>query len=397
MARILALFSRTPYPLTDGGRIRRYNTAKILNQEHTVDLLIIDEKNKEKKQITPLIEEFHGVTLFSYPPSRFFLNTIPGILSHQPLQIFYFSFKDVHHWLETHKERYDLFYCNHIRTASYVRSVQKPKVVDLIDAASRKYYRGKKNVKGKWRLIYPIESRRMIQYERQIVQEFDHAFITSPFDRKFLQSKNLPLSSLSIIPNGVKNHLLQYPESHMEMMNNEKNWLVFLGSMKSPANEDGVLYFVNKIFPKIRAKHPEMKFLIVGKQPSWKVQRLSKEPGVHVTGFVKEPAAYLAQACVVVAPLRFGTGIQNKVLEAMALGKPVVTTKIGREGISAIDNKHLRVANTPKAFATAVNSLLENSTERERMGDNARQLIKENYTWDAIRPKILKPINRLLK
>lgn len=392
MARILTLFTRTPLPLTDGARIRVYNMARILNQNHTVDMLIIHKDGYNfQSQIKPLIKEFNEVNLFSYPLYRFYRNLFPGIISKRPLQVFHYSFRDVRHWIRSHKDRYDLFYCNYSRTAEYVRHLHTPKVVDLVDATAWDYAKAAEGASLKRRLVYPVESYRLLQYERNIIQEFDHSFIATKADKNFLITDAIQSNTLSILPNGVKNHLLTYPKS-----DRENNWIVFLGRMNYFPNTDAAIYFANTIFPKIRKLHPNMKFLIVGKNPTSPVQKLEQDQGIQVTGFVEEPAEYLAQAKVVVAPMRFGSGIQNKILEAMALGKPVVTTTLGREGISAIDSVHLYISDTPQNFANTVNKLLENQEERQKVGQNARKLIREKYTWNAIASKLLTSIQTLL-
>ena len=176
----------------------------------------------------------------------------------------------------------------------------------------------------------------------------------------------------------------------------EKNWIVFLGKMNYYPNEDSVVYFARQVFPLLRSKLKNVKFIIVGAYPTRRVQALSKIPGVEVTGFVDDPYEYLGRAKVVVAPIRLGAGIQNKILEAMALRKPVVTTSKGARGIAGgADGKHFVVADDPEKMAEKILELLNDPERRREIGQNARALIEERYTWDVIGAELLAEIEKV--
>jgi sugar transferase (PEP-CTERM/EpsH1 system associated) len=393
MARILVLCSRTPYPLTGGAKLRLFNTAKILSKDHTVDLLIVDEAPIEQDRIDALQQEFNDVTLFSYPSYRFQLNTLPGVLSRRPLQTFYYSFEDVQRWTENHIDQYDLLYCNHVRTAEYARGFETPKVVDLVDAISRNYAEADKNASGLWRAIYPIESKRLLRYERQTVSAFDHSFIITDADKQYIEGNDGVLSSLSVVPNGVRPEILDRQSFDPAEC---KRQLVFLGKMDYSPNVDAATHFAEDIFPLVRQRYPEVEFVVVGIDPTKEVRQLADRPNIHVTGFVDDPIEYLNRARIVVAPMRTGAGLQNKVLESMGLGKPVVTTTLGAEGIDANDGEHLLTADTPATFSEAITSLLEDEDECERIGTQARQLVEREYSWPSIESQLLDPIEAIL-
>lgn len=399
MARILVLCSRTPYPLTGGAKLRLFNTAKILATEHTVDLLIVDESPVKQYRIDTLSRVFNDVTIFSYPSHRFHLNTMLGLVSRKPLQTFYYSFNAIDEWLDNHVGRYDLLYCNHVRTTEYARRYETPRVVDFVDAISRNYAESSTGASGLWRVIYPIESSRLLRYEREVVRDFDHSFIITEADKQYIEGDNAGLPSFSVVPNGVRNEILeQTPSEASDQDNNPGNreLLVFLGKMDYFPNEDAVTYFVKEIFPLVRRHHPEAEFVIVGTQPTKKVRQLAERPGVRVTGFVEDPFEYLTKARVVVAPMRFSAGLQNKVLESMGLGKAVVTTSLGAEGIDIEEDEHLKIADTPESFAEVIRTLLVRDELRERLGTQARQRIEETYSWSEIEPLLLDPIDAVL-
>ena len=397
MARILVLCSRLPYPPIGGARLRMFNTAKILSEEHTVDILAINEGTRSQEDFDALQNQFNNVTLFNYPTSKFHLNTVPGLVSSRPLQTFYYYFDRVQEWVNKNEEKYDLLYCNHVRTAEYARDLEVPMVVDLVDAISRNYSEAKDGASGLWKWIYAIDSDRLLRYERTIIEEADRSFIISPEDRGYI-TKNASLNSNPVVlPNGVREKFLKFAdEDPTDVPFQESNAIVFLGKMDYFPNEDAAEYFAKEVFPDIRKQCSRASFIIVGMNPTEKIQALEERPGVQVTGFVEEPLEYLNAANVVVAPIRFGAGVQNKILEAMALSKPVVTTSLGREGIDATDSVALKTADDPSAFASATVDLLTNKQQRNEMGEQARACIEKNYTWQNTAKILLQQIDEVL-
>lgn len=393
MAKVLALSFRFPYPLTHGTPIRIFNLCTILAQKYTLDLLSLNEGPIPTDSVSHVSGVFDKIYSYSFHPIRFKINTLKGIPSRDPLQTYYYHFRKVQQWLDRNISRYDLILCFHIRMSRYLRHVTSvPRVIDFIDATSLNYREAKKLVYRIWRLVLSIENLRTLTYELKMLDTFDKAFITSAHDKSYLEfHADRKLDNLIVIPNGVKEDLLLRPP-----VEDEGNWIVFLGKMNYVPNVDAVVYFANEIFPNVRARVPEAKFVIVGTNPTKEVLRLTRIPGISVTGYVEDPYIYLERAKVVVAPLRFAAGIQNKILEAMALQKPVVTTSKGARGIVAKDGEHLLVADDPEDFAAKVVLLWEAPKLRTELGENARRLIKEHYRWDLISTHLLSTIDGLV-
>lgn len=394
MARILVLCSRLPYPLTGGAKIRMFYTARELTREHEVELLVVDEQPIDSNAVSELESIFSDVHVFPYQGYQFYVNTISGIVSRRPLQTHYYQFNAVNEWLNENETRFDLLYCNHVRTTEYVRDRETPHVVDLVDAISRNYKEAARNASSFWRCIYPIEWRRLKRYERYITRSFDHSFIITREDREFVTNgEDFP--SLSVLPNGVKPELLDIDQTAYRSVGDDPT-IVFLGKMDYFPNVDAARHFVMDILPSIREKFTQTDFLVVGSSPCDAIRELAEVPGVTVTGFVDDPREYLAQADVVVAPMRHGAGLQNKVLESLALARPTVTTSLAREGIDAEDGQELVVADGADAFADAVTSLLDDPIERRRLGTAARHLVIAHYTWDRIGRQLRKAIDDVL-
>jgi len=327
MKRIMVLSFRFPYPLIDGSKIRIYNIGKILTQRYQVDLLAINEGEVADEHLKTLGEFYNRVIAYPFPRIKFKLNTLKGLLSQDSLQIYYHHFGKVQQWIDQHYKDYDLIFCFHIRMSRYLRKIaDRPKVIDFIDATSINYREAQERARGMWKFIYPIENRRALAYELKMLRQFDKAFITSPFDKAYLdENSGHPNQNLVVIPNGVKEELFTRIN---RFEGKEVDWFAFLGKMNYAPNVDAVVYFARKIFPLVKRK-ADVKFLIVGTSPAKKVLDLRRIEGIEVTGYVEDPYEYLEKARVVVVPLRFSAGIQNKVLEAMALRKAVVTTSKG--------------------------------------------------------------------
>jgi glycosyltransferase involved in cell wall biosynthesis len=274
----------------------------------------------------------------------------------------------------------------------YLEKIDIPKVIDFIDATSINYKEAQKNSTAMWRFIYPVENRRALSYELKMLKKFEKVFITSPFDKQYLvdNSQNV-IDNLIIIPNGVKEELLTRKNNFKE-----EKWIVFLGKMNYSPNIDAVIYFANRIFPLIIKIEDDLKFIIVGSNPTKEILKLGRRKNIKVTGFVEDPYEYLEKAKIVVAPLRFGAGTQYKILEAMALGKVVVTTSKGARGISGEDGKHFIIVDNEKEMSKKILDLIDDKLKRDRIGNNAKKLINSKYRWDIIGEKLYKELDKVL-
>ena len=398
MARILLLSSRVPYPLIAGDRIRIYHMGKILETKYQVDLLANDEHGSSEGHVDALRAVFNDVILFKFGLRALQWNALKHIVSRKPVQVMGYYLEEIHKWIRQNYLNYDLIYCNHVRMAEYVQDIEYPKVIDFHDAISMHYRSAIKQAKGFWKAWYLWEKNRLLSYELECLSKFDKAFIVSQIDKDYLlRNSNLKQPSVShcpitVIPMGVKNEVLLRPIYEGE----EQNWIVFLGKMNYYPNEDAAIYFAKEIFPLVKEKIKDLEFVIVGAYPTKRVFKLEKIKDVRVTGFVEDPYEYLERAKVVVAPMRFGAGIQDKILEAMALRKAVVTTPLGAQGNEGEDGKHFVVADGREETVEKTLELLKDEEKRKKIGENARALIEEKYTWDVIGEKLLKEIEEII-
>jgi sugar transferase (PEP-CTERM/EpsH1 system associated) len=268
--------------------------------------------------------------------------------------------------------------------------------MDFCDVDSDKWLQYSQQTGFPLSLIYRIENKRLFKYEKHINQFFDYSIFVSHaeanlFVRLFPEAKNI-----SVIPNGVDFKYFSpgsvtsqlTTDNGQRIRDNAQPMLLFTGAMDYYANVDGVTWFCNDIFPLLKEEFPKAQLYIVGSNPHAKVKELGKRNGVKVTGFVEDIRPYYQSANVCVIPLRLARGVQNKVLEAMAMGKPVVTTTKAIEGIQAVPEKHVLREDTPQGFCDAVLRLLKDRETRERLGAKGRKFVEERYDWTTNMKKL---------
>lgn len=386
---ILVLSSRIPYPLIGGDRIRIYNFGKHLSADYDVDLLALHSGRVEDQWLEALRKAFRKVILFPVHRHQLISNAFRGLFSSKPLQEFYYKFDDVSAWIESHMHVYDGVFANHIRMSHYAEDKPIPKWLDLHDAVSFNYSGALGRTKGIWNLIYRFELPRVLASELNAVEKFDKSFIVSERDKEFLVRHGGNREKIVVAPVAVPDDLL-----NRSLGDSEKNLICFVGKMDTVANVDAVCSFAFEVFPLVRKIRPEIHFLIVGANPTSKVKRLASLEGIEVTGWVQDPHAVLARSKVVVAPMKIGAGMQNKVLEAMALRRAVVTSSLAADGIGGVPDKHYVVADSPDDQAKAILDLFEHEQKRKEIGCNARQWIIEHHTWSALARNIAAELER---
>jgi len=393
MKKILYLSSRFPYPLVSGDLIRMYNISKVLAKNFKVDVFSLSDYPISKENYENYKKVFNGVYIKYIPKYLSYAKVILNLLNNQPLQVSYYYFNKVKKEILSinKKNKYDLIFCSHIRTTKYVKDINIPKVVDLVDSISLNYLRSK-NLGSNfiWRLIYNLEKKKVLSYETKIPSFFDYCFTSSQVDTNHIK-KISTKNNIITIPNGVNENLLNY-----EKVVDEKNIISFFGRMNYNPNIDAVVYFINKIWPKLKNKVKEAKFYVIGYRPNLKIKKLSNNKNIVVTGFLKDPYNLLSQSKIIIAPMVSGAGIQNKILDAMALGKCVITTSFGAGGIVGRNGVNFIVKDNPDEFAKELIKLWNDKEKRDEIGKNAKNLVKKNYRWQKTTKKIINLVNNLI-
>ena len=274
---------------------------------------------------------------------------------------------------------YDLIFVYCSSMAQFVPlSAQVPKAIDFVDADSAKWAQYSQNSSFPLSWLYAREGASLARYEKQMAEVMDLSIVTTPQEAVDLGGGGC--SSVEVVANGVS----APPPLHSQNLPTEirqlQPYVLFVGTMNYRPNADAVSYFAKEIFPLLQQSHPRLQFLIVGRNPTQKVQKLAQLPGVVVTGSVSDVHGYLSGAAVVVAPFRIAQGVQNKVLEALVAGVPVVLTSRPARAFGSPVADLLLVADTPAAFAIAVRATLENPELRRRSLDAAPDL-QQMLSW----------------
>ncbi len=383
--KILFIANRFPYPPFRGDKLKIFNLAKELSKSHELHLITFAENNNDFNLIQHIEPYFKKIKVISLPKYKSYFNVILGLFIKKPLQVCYFKSnsmrREVDELIKT--EAYHCIHVQHLRMAQYAeKHSSNYRILDLPDAFSLYWQRRKKikrNVFSK--LLDSIESKRVYNYEKYILNQFNLNLVCSLEDQKHL-IKEHQTDTVKLLPNGVDTAQfkpLNHDYSHCHT-------LLFTGNMDYDPNVDGVIYFSEEILPIIKQKYPTIKFIIAGQRPIQKVLDLKlKHPEtIEVTGFVKDLSEMYNSASIVVAPLRFGAGTQNKVLEALAMGIPVVCSHIGFEGLGIKSGDGAFMKIHPQEFADQVIELLDSEQLRKETGEKGAQLIQSKFSWEHI-------------
>lgn len=383
--KILVLDEELPYPTNTGKRTRSFNLYRRLGATFRLRYVGYGESDSEAAKV--LRAEGIEPILVSrrMPPKQgpaFYLSLLTNLLSPHPYIVtshYSKSYQDV--VLASLAEfQPDLVLCEWTPYAIYVKKLLAVK--KLVSAHNveadiwQRYYENETNPFRRW---YIWEQWRKVQlFERSALTWVDGATAVSDLDRISL-AKNHPQLRIAVIPNGVD---LEY--FRPLPLPTQAHHLVFTGSMDWRPNQDAARYFIREILPILKQVRPDLECTFVGRNPPADIQNLGETPGVHITGTVEDVRPYVERASVYVVPLRIGGGSRLKILEALAMGRAVVSTIVGAEGLDVVHDQHVMLADDPTSFAQAVLQLLSNSKRCQELATEGRRLVEQRYGWDAL-------------
>jgi sugar transferase (PEP-CTERM/EpsH1 system associated) len=385
---LLLLIHRIPYPPNKGDKIRSYHLLKHLARHYRVHLATFVD-DPDDWQYVPHVEALCASSHFAAMNTKLArVKSLGALLKNRSLSLEYYRDAGIERWVKqavaAHGiERVLVFSSAMAQYADPYRAARR--VVDFVDVDSDKWrqYAEKKSFPMSW--LYQYEADRLLSYERQVARDYDASlFVSAPEAELFRQLA--PESSVKIghFSNGVDTDYFSPHDHHVSPYAAGERALVFTGAMDYWPNVDAVQWFCDEVFPQLRTRFPELRFYIVGSRPSPAVQALAQRDGVKVTGTVPDVRPYIAHAAVAVAPLRIARGIQNKVLEAMAMATPVVVSPQALEGIDAVPGSELVLAEDAAAFAEAVVTLLTGlDSAASAIGQAARAKVQSQYSWSS--------------
>lgn len=380
--KILFLAQRVPYPPNKGDKLRSFNEIKFLSKNHTISLVCLADNEQELHYKKELKHYCSTVDIIQRSSWHSNLRSLLYLFSHVPLTLPYFYSKALQMTVRQRlrEEAYDLIFVYCSSMAQYVEQVTNiPRVIDFVDVDSQKWaqYAQRSAFPKNW--VYHSESRRLGAYETLIAKTYQHCFLVSDREVKDFRTAISPCKKMTAILNGVDTELFEpSPEPY------DSHALSFIGDMGYFANVETVLYFSRKILPLIQESVPHVIFYIVGRNPSEELLKLGAEhPNIVVTGNVETVQPYVKKSAALVAPMQIARGVQNKILEAMAMGVPVVTNSLGFEGITASPGHDILVEDRPETFAKRVIELMTNVDLRKTIASNARKRIEQEYRWET--------------
>lgn len=407
--RILALVHRVPYPPNKGEKIRAYNELRFLaEQGHTVDLATFADVEEDTRWTDELLKLCRQVAVVRIDRRLSRARSVLALPRSLPLSVGYFeSFRlrrIVRHW--TARRAYDVAFCYSSPMAEYVRELppSQPhlvRVMDFVDIDSDKWAQYATHSREPLASVYRFEARSLAAYERTIAEAFDASTFVSAKEVEMFRAIAPRARRVLDVPNGVDADFFgataRSPRPSRGAARDPGSaaggpgagpLLVFVGQMDYFANVDGVTYFADEVMPRLAARLPGVEFRIVGRAPAPEVQKLATRPGITVTGAVADVRQHLAEATLMVAPLRIARGIQNKVLEAMAARVPVVLSPAALEGIEAEPGTHAIVCRDPGEYVEAIVRLAGDEAARASLASKARLLVEQRYGWPAAMRKL---------
>ena len=387
--KILFLSPTVPYPLTDGGRIRVFNLLKQIALKNDITLLALETQQSDTSSV-PHIEQLgikvHLVQNSATLPRVSLRTLISACIKRQPITVARYNVPAYRQKLREllTSETYDLVHYEMFHTAQFYTETDLPSVLSQQNVDSAIWHRLTGETSNLfYKCAYWTQQRAFQRYERVLSPQFDAVTCTSDIDAKVFQ-QFCGDDVVKVIPNGV-----DVSHYQPDFASEAPVHLIYIGSMDWYPNEDAVSFFAEEVLPQVQKNVPDVKFSIVGGNPSARVQQLADREGVVVTGRVPEIKPYFAEATVFVVPLRIGSGTRLKILEALAMGKAVVSTSVGAEGLALRDGEEILIADDPIDFAKAVIKLLTNPPLRKQIGEKGRARVEQDYDWRNIGEKLL--------
>ncbi len=388
--RILILTPKIPFPPYRGDILHIFNIATTLAERSHVDIIAQYTFNNQIAFVNELKKNKINTYVVKQTILSSIINLILAIFKKIPFQVAYFSSKKMSDIIKerTSKYEYDLIYFHLIRSVQYFDDTINSKAIkisDFTDAVSlyiERYLRFLKNPLRK--LFFSIELKRLKEYEIK-ARKFKTIFVCSDADKVHL-NKKLPDVDIQILRNGVEEKYF-YPAKEIP----HKHRIVFSGNMPYYPNKDAADYFAKQIFPLVLNKYPDSKFYIVGQNPPQKIKKLNSE-NIIVTGFVEDIKREYLLSEVNVAPIRFGAGTLNKVIESLALGVPIIATKIVVDGLPTELRKYVFLADSPNEFAEKISYIFEHKEVRNDLMKECIALVPKLLGWHPIIQRFEKSI-----
>ena len=389
---LLFLCHRIPFPPNKGDKIRSYHLLRYLSTHYRVYLGAFVDDPIDWQYADKLEDMCEKVRLVKLNPIFARIKSLRALCSGQALSQPYYSSPEMSCWvnqLQTDNtiQRvvvYSAVMAQYVDGEKYSSS---KKIADMVDVDSEKWreYSQQKSFPMNW--VYHREANRLLKFESHVAESFNHSLFVSVAEaKKFIELVPEIAARVGSYSNGVDTDYFSPQQVFASPYNDNENVMVFTGAMDYWPNIDAVVSFVHEVFPTVLAVNPQVRFYIVGSNPVAQLRKLADLPGIVVTGRVDDVRPYLAHAAVAIAPMRIARGIQNKVLEAMAMARPVIVSEAGIEGIDAIDGEDVLVANQTSDYERYIDDVL--TQKYKTLGLSARRRVMQDFSWEKNLPLV---------
>ncbi len=377
--KILYVCHRFPFPPKRGGKIRPFNMIRHLTQQgHEVWVASLARSEQESNECDGIGAHCHKYTIGMVSEWQQWAKMIVNLPLVTPSSMGYFHSSElkrtINEWLTNN--RFDAIFVHCSSVAQYVEQIEGiPKILDFGDMDSQKWLTYKSFKPFPLNMGYWWEGMKMERAERALASKFDMCTATTKAELETLNALGTAKET-DWFPNGVDSEYFK-PDGEAY----EPNSISFIGRMDYFPNQQCMIEFCDRTFPLIRKKLPDAKLYIVGAEPSARIKSLEEIEGVTVTGSVPDVRPYIMRTAAMVAPLNIARGTQNKILEAMAMGVPVVSSTLAAGGIDALPNEHFLIADTPDTYAHQLLSLMESPELRDRFAQAGRERVLSHHNW----------------
>ncbi|NLF43589.1 MAG: glycosyltransferase [Bacteroidales bacterium] len=384
--KLLVILPRIPYPLEKGDKLRAFYQIKELSKNWDIILCALNDQKTHPDAFNILKPFCSQLFFFKIPKYAILINLFLNILSKKPFQVAYFLHEPIKKKIHKlfYSEKPDFIYCQLIRTACYAFDLPARKIIDFQDCFSTNIERRKSVSPWYLRPLLSIEQQRVFRFESFVFDNFNgHTIIAEPDREKTpVQNKN----NIAIVPNGVNFEYFS-PDSTMQ----KKDFVLFTGNMNYPPNVKSAEFLAKEIMPLVWKEKPNFKLVLAGANPAAKVKNLASD-SVVVTGWVDDMRLYYNESRIFIAPMQIGTGLQNKLLEAMAMNLPCITSPLANQPLGAIHEKHILIGNSALEYAHQIVSLINNPDWANSIANEGYMFVKQNFDWEAMNRKLEKVI-----
>ncbi len=380
--KILVISPRFPYPLEKGDKLRLYHQLRLLSDHFEIVLVSLSDTKIKEEDLAHIKSLVSKVYIFPLAKIKIAIRLLLGLFSNKPFQVLYFFNKNHKKKIKeiVAKENPDIIYNQLIRTTEYSRDLKYFKILDYMDSFSEGMKKRLDNSGFLFRMLYKEEYKRLKKYETEVFSDFDRHSIISEQDRNTF-AKEIK-DKLLIVPNGVDMNYFQ-PLGKKKIYD-----ISFVGNMGYRPNIIACEYFEKNILPLLIKENKDIKIIFAGARPHSRVKSLESK-NIYVSGWMKDIRDAYDQAKIFVAPIFTGIGQQNKILEAMSMGLPVVTTSAVNKAIGAKQGEEIIVADTEQEFAGSILKLLKDTGFADKISKSGRKFIRDNYSWEYQSAKLL--------